>query len=76
MQFLAPRVQGQDVIEPLEAPPDLPGEGQQAVFLFLPERRQELAALEREFDGGGSDGQHHWVVVLIGKCKRRGLLCQ
>jgi hypothetical protein len=52
MQFLAPRVQGQDVIEPLEAPPDLPGEGQQAVFLFLPERRQELAWVEEGYPGG------------------------
>jgi 4-amino-4-deoxy-L-arabinose transferase-like glycosyltransferase len=52
MKFLAPWVQGEDVVEPLDGPPDLLEEGQRAVFLFLPERREELAWVEEAYPSG------------------------
>jgi hypothetical protein len=42
MGFLAPRVQGLDVLEPLQAPPDFVDESRGALFVFLPERSKEL----------------------------------
>jgi 4-amino-4-deoxy-L-arabinose transferase-like glycosyltransferase len=53
MPFLAPHVQGRDVIEPLGG---LPGYGQDAaagaVFLFLPERIEELSWVQQAFPEG------------------------
>ncbi len=51
MQFLAPDVPGQDIAEPLSAPPDLELEGS-TVFVFLPEREGELPWVEQAFPGG------------------------
>ena len=57
MPFMAPQVQGKDVVEPLDGPPDFAGEiagatGQGAVFLFLPERSGELVWVQQAFPGG------------------------
>jgi hypothetical protein len=51
MQFLAPEIPGQDIAEPLTAPPDLELEGNTA-FVFLPEREAELVWVEQAFPGG------------------------
>jgi 4-amino-4-deoxy-L-arabinose transferase-like glycosyltransferase len=55
--FLAPQVEGKDVVEPLSSLPDFvdqgAGEGGQGLaFLFLPERLGELAWVEQAFPGG------------------------
>jgi 4-amino-4-deoxy-L-arabinose transferase-like glycosyltransferase len=52
MTFLAPGVAGQDVLEPLTAPPDRgePGIGQ--VFVFLPERIPELPWVQQAYPQG------------------------
>jgi len=52
MDFLAPDVPGQDVAEPLDAPPDFVEEGRGAVFIFLPERVGELEWVRQAFPGG------------------------
>ena len=52
MEFLAPGVPGQDVVEPLTAPPGFADVGQGAVFLLLPERASELAWIEQAYPGG------------------------
>jgi hypothetical protein len=52
MMFLAPEVRGQDVIEPLDAPPNFVEAGQKAVFLFLPERAKELSWVQQALPGG------------------------
>jgi len=52
MTFLAPRVEGHDVVEPLTAPPHLADEGRGAVFLILPERAGELTWIEAAYPGG------------------------
>jgi hypothetical protein len=52
--YLTGRVQGVDVIEPLQAPigPDLAVPGSDVAFVFLPERLSELAMVEPVFPGG------------------------
>ncbi len=52
MSFLAPDVPGQDVVEPLDAPPDFMDGSRGAVFLFLPERTGELAWVQQAYPGG------------------------
>lgn len=52
MTFLAPRVPGQDVVEPLSAPPDFVDDSRGAVFIFLPERIGELAWVQQAYPGG------------------------
>jgi 4-amino-4-deoxy-L-arabinose transferase-like glycosyltransferase len=57
MSFLAPRVQGKDVVEPLDSPPDFVDEtagtaGLGTVFLFLPERSGELVWVQQAFPDG------------------------
>jgi 4-amino-4-deoxy-L-arabinose transferase-like glycosyltransferase len=52
MTFLAPDVPGQDVVEPLTAPPDFVDRAQRAVFVFLPERAGELNWVQRALPGG------------------------
>ena len=55
MTFLAPDVPGQDVLEPLDAPPDFAAKGSEdrrAVFLFLPERSGELAWVRQVLPDG------------------------
>lgn len=50
--FLAPDVPGQDVVEPLNGPPDFVDESRGAVFLFLPERVGELVWVQQAFPEG------------------------
>lgn len=52
--YLAPDVEGEDVPEPLTAPPDnkLVKPDKNAVFIFLPERRQELELVRQAFPHG------------------------
>jgi hypothetical protein len=52
MPFLAPDVQGQDIEEPLNAPPGLTVDGRQTVFLFLPERAGELDWVRQTYPDG------------------------
>jgi 4-amino-4-deoxy-L-arabinose transferase-like glycosyltransferase len=52
MTFLAPDVPGQDVVEPLAAPPAFGEEGRQAVYIFLPERSGELDWVQQAYPGG------------------------
>ncbi|MFN2182746.1 MAG: hypothetical protein ACK2UU_02085, partial [Anaerolineae bacterium] len=57
MPFMAPAVEGTDIIEPLDGPPDfLDGTAGTAerdmVFLFLPTRSGELAWVEKALPGG------------------------
>ena len=51
IQFLAPRMDGEDVIEPLSAPPDWGLEGP-TLFLFLPERLPELDWVRMRYPDG------------------------
>jgi hypothetical protein len=53
MPFLAPHVEGRDIVEPLSGPPDeglVAGSG--TVFLFLPERIGELSWVRQAFPEG------------------------
>jgi len=57
MPFMAPQVQGRDVVEPLEGPSDVAEEiagaaDRRAVFLFLPERSGEVLWVQQAFPGG------------------------
>jgi 4-amino-4-deoxy-L-arabinose transferase-like glycosyltransferase len=57
MPFMAPRVQGTDVVEPLEGPPDFLDQADDpvysgTVFLFLPERSEELNWVQQALPGG------------------------
>jgi len=52
--YIAPDLDGVDVVEPLAAPPD-PGLAQpdkDAAFVFLPERRAELEWVRQTYPGG------------------------
>ena len=52
LPYLAPHVRGQDVIEPLQAPPPLDlACGDEVAFVFLPERLSELEWVLRTFPG-------------------------
>ncbi len=56
MPFMAPWVQGTDVIEPLDGPPSFVDEvartGRGTVFLFLPDRSGELTWVQQAFPDG------------------------
>jgi hypothetical protein len=58
MSFLAPQVIGQDVVDPLHAPPEFAGEAAAAaaergvLFVFLPERIEELHWVQQAFPDG------------------------
>jgi 4-amino-4-deoxy-L-arabinose transferase-like glycosyltransferase len=53
MPFLAPHVEGENVVEPLSGPPDFELEGGVGtVFLFLPERLGEMDWVQQAFPGG------------------------
>jgi 4-amino-4-deoxy-L-arabinose transferase-like glycosyltransferase len=52
MTFIAPGVSGQDVVEPLDAPPHFVDASRDATFLFLPERLGELAWVRQTFPDG------------------------
>jgi hypothetical protein len=49
--YLAPGMDGIDVVEPLTAPPAWPA-ARGSIFIFLPERSAELALVEQSFPGG------------------------
>ena len=50
--FIARGVQGMDVKEPLTGPPSFVGQEPRSVFIFLPERQQELQVLKRYLPAG------------------------
>lgn len=54
ISYLAPRVEGVDVLQPLVAPPDpsLASTTKAAAFVFLPERRHELDLVRQTFPDG------------------------
>lgn len=61
MGFLAPQVSGRDVVQPLTSPPDFADEaaaaaaGRGVVFVFLPERVEELFWIQQAFPDGQVD---------------------
>ncbi|HSM55796.1 MAG TPA: glycosyltransferase family 39 protein [Candidatus Sulfomarinibacteraceae bacterium] len=52
--YLTPEMEGQDIIEPLTAPPSpsLVSPERGVVFIILPERRQELPLIQQTFPNG------------------------
>ncbi len=52
MEFMAPKIQGFDIVDPLDAPPDFLDTSQGAIFLFLPERAGELGWVTKAFPEG------------------------
>jgi hypothetical protein len=52
MTFLAPDVTGEDIVDPLDAPPASVKVGGNVVFLVLPERATELRWVEQVFPEG------------------------
>jgi hypothetical protein len=52
MNFLAPSVPGEDVVEPLISQPDFVDEGRKAVFVFLPERAGEAVWVQEAYPDG------------------------
>jgi hypothetical protein len=54
MTFLAPDALGQDVVEPVDAPPEFEEISHGAVFIFLPERGDELAWVQQAYPDGRS----------------------
>jgi 4-amino-4-deoxy-L-arabinose transferase-like glycosyltransferase len=52
MPFLAPQVEGQNVVEPLSGPPDLELSDAGTLFLFLPERLGEMDWVKQAFPAG------------------------
>jgi 4-amino-4-deoxy-L-arabinose transferase-like glycosyltransferase len=57
IQFLAPKMIGEDVVDPLQAPPDWNLDGQ-TQFIFLPERLIELEQIQMSYPGG----QYHEIM--------------
>jgi 4-amino-4-deoxy-L-arabinose transferase-like glycosyltransferase len=53
-QFLSPHQRGEDILDPLRAPPpeELVGEGESVLFVVLPDRKGELAFIRAAFPGG------------------------
>jgi len=49
--YLAPKAVGQDVIEPLQSPPEWELD-RPAIFVFLPERKDELTLVRESYPGG------------------------
>ncbi len=68
MEFLAPNVTGQDVTEPLTAPPDFVDADHPAIFILLPERAGELVWVQQAFPDGRlvelRDGQGRVRCIL------------
>jgi 4-amino-4-deoxy-L-arabinose transferase-like glycosyltransferase len=58
MSFLAPGVHGQDVVEPLQAPPGAIDAERGAAFVLLPERAGELAWVQQAYPGGRTQEFH------------------
>jgi 4-amino-4-deoxy-L-arabinose transferase-like glycosyltransferase len=52
MTFMAPEVNGQDIVEALDGPPNFVDQDQGSVFLFLPERSGELSWVQQSFPDG------------------------
>lgn len=52
MRFVAPQVEGVDVLMPLEAPPDWTIDGEVTAFAFVPERAADLDFVKRRYPGG------------------------
>lgn len=50
--FIAQGVRGSDVLEPLTGPPTFADPEKRAVFVFLPERQQELSFVRQQFPTG------------------------
>jgi len=51
-RFLAPQVEGEDVLAPLSGPPTFVKPGKRPVFIFLPERKDEVAQVELSYPTG------------------------
>jgi hypothetical protein len=61
---VAPRASGHDVRDPLTSPPDWALAGP-TTFIFLPERRHELALIEQRYPGRTPFFQHGRAGVLL-----------
>jgi 4-amino-4-deoxy-L-arabinose transferase-like glycosyltransferase len=68
--YLAPQMRGSDIIEPLAAPANWPLAGP-SLFVFLPERLNELPFVEQSYPGGryrevtGADGTLLYAVYEL-----------
>jgi len=68
MGFLAPQVEGHDIEQPLTAPPDLAHTSQNAVFVLLPDRANELQWVQAVFPGGQTREFHddlEWLRFIV-----------
>jgi hypothetical protein len=59
--FIAKDVQVRDVLEPLKAPPTIVNRGLKQVFVFLPERLDELELVKQAYPGGVEEQVHRIV---------------
>jgi hypothetical protein len=69
--FLAPAVTGEDIVEPLSAPPYDVETTRTAVWIFLPERTGELSWVQQAFPAGeleefrDAGGELRFVTYLV-----------
>ncbi|MFC1463285.1 MAG: ArnT family glycosyltransferase [Candidatus Brachytrichaceae bacterium NZ_4S206] len=63
MKFIAPHVEGTDVLEPLAAPPDWALDRPVTAFTFVPERAAELAFVKKRYP----DGRQAWIETPKGE---------
>lgn len=63
MQFVAPHVEGIDVLQPLTAAPDWPAGDAVTAFAFTPERAAELEFVRQRFP----DGRKAWINMPTGQ---------
>lgn len=59
IKFVAPHVEGTDVLEPLAAPPDWTLDRPVTAFAFTPERATELEFVKRRYP----DGREMWIAT-------------
>lgn len=52
MRFIAPHVEGHDVLQPLDAPPEWNGHAPVTTYAFTPARAAELEMVKRRFPAG------------------------
>lgn len=52
MRFMDPALDGMDVLKPIDGPPDFVDASRRALFLFRPERQEELAFVRQAYPNG------------------------
>lgn len=56
MRFMDPTLDGMDVLKPIDGPPDFVDTSRGALFVFRPERKQELALVRQAYPDGALTG--------------------